>query len=182
MPTDAGFLAAISICQISQDIDLSTFKCNPAIDWYLTTQARDHHEKQISTVHCFMSGEILAGYVTTSMSYVQLDESPLRAIYKVTDIFFRKGAGHAKRFPGLLIGMLGVCEGYRRKGLAKHMVKYVIGQARVASESVACRFVTVDADATPEATGLYGEVGFTTPEGQKRADTVRMLYDLGPRK
>jgi GNAT superfamily N-acetyltransferase len=167
---------------MSRDTDVSTFSCNPAIDWYLANQACDHHEKQISTVHCFLSDGRLAGYMTTSMTYVQLDESPLRALYKLTDILFRKGGGHHKRFPGLLIGMLGVCDGHRRKGLAEHMVKYAIGQARVASESVACRFVTVDSDATPEATGLYTKVGFTAPEGQKRADTVRMLFDLGPRE
>lgn len=178
---DSEFAAGITVQSITRAIDLTAFKCNERIDWYLQTQALDHHEKQVTTVHCFLSQGTLAGYVTTSMSYVQLDESPLRALYRLSGILFKKEAAHSKRFPGLLIGMLGVCEGYRRKGLAKHMVQYAMGLARVASESVACRFVAVDSDSTEEAISLYKNVGFTAPESKGRADTVRMLFDLGPR-
>jgi len=129
-----------------------------------------------------MHEDNLAGYVTTSMTEVVLEDSPLRLLYGLTEILIRKGGGHRKRFPGLLIGMLGVCDRYKRRGLGQHMVKFAVGQALGASDTVACRFVAVDSDVSPEALGLYEKVGFTAPAGQKRSDTVRMLHDLKRRR
>jgi|SRR5579859_1881876 len=181
MPADKAFLDALLVRPIGRDVDTSRFVCNETIDWYIRNAACDHHERRFTTVHCFLHNDDLAGYVTTSMTEIVIDDSPLRGFYGLTEILLRKGGGHRKRFPGLLIGMLGTCVRYRRRGLGEQMVKYAVGQASSASDVVACRFVAVDSDDTPEAKGLYEKVGFRPPEGQKRADTIRMLYDLGRR-
>jgi GNAT superfamily N-acetyltransferase len=182
MPKDQAFLDGLVVRPIGRDVDVTGFEGNEVIKWYLCNAACDHHEKQITTVHCFLHGNDLAGYVTTSMTYVDLQASPLRVLYRLTEIVLRRGGGHHKKFPGLLIGMLGVCTHYQRRGLGAHMVKYAIGHARQASNSVACRFVAVDSDETVEAIGMYSGLHFTAPPDQKRdGHTVRMLYDLGPR-
>jgi GNAT superfamily N-acetyltransferase len=178
MSVNQEFLDNLVVRPIGPEIDLQSFCCNDTIDWYLKQEARRHHTKRVAAVHCFMHEEVLAGYVTTSMTEVVLDESPLRTLYELTEILFRKGGGHKKRFPALLIGMLGVCAQFKRRGLGEQMVKYAIGQALGAASAVACRFVVVDSDATDEAMGLYRKCGFSAPEGQKRTDTVRMLHDL----
>jgi GNAT superfamily N-acetyltransferase len=181
MAIDSSFISGLTLRAIGRDVDVGAFRCNEAIDWYLTQAACDHHEKRITMVSCWLHGADLAGYVTTSMTEVALDEAPLRTLYGLTEILFRKGQGHRKRFPALLIGMLGVCEKYKRRGLGEHMVKYAIGQASALSADIGCRFVTVDSDDTPEATGLYRKIGFAAPDGQKRSGNVRMHYDLGLR-
>lgn len=181
MATDQQFIDSLTVSPLAEHIDLTSFKCNDAIDWYLTNQARAHHDKRITTVMCWLKDGDLAGYITTSMTEVVLEESPLRLLYGLAEVVLRKGGSHRKRFPGLLIGMLGVCERFRRKGLGAYMVKYAIGQAQACCDAAACRFVAVDSDATPEATGMYKAVGFDEVESKKRTETVRMHFDLGPR-
>lgn len=181
MPTDQTFLDALVAVPINDSISLDAFKCNDAIDWYLRNQACAHHTKRITSVMCWLNDGDLAGYITTSMTEVVLEESPLRILHDLAEVVLRKGGSHRKRFPGLLIGMLGVCESYKRKGLGEHMVKYAIGQAHTCCDSAACRFVAVDSDTTDAALAMYKKVGFVEVESKKRTDTVRMHFDLGPR-
>ena len=182
MPTDDEFLKSLVARPIDDQINSANFKCNDTIDWYLTTQAASQHKKRITNVMCWLKDNDLAGYVTTSMTEVTLEESPLRVLHGLAEVLLRKGGSHRKRFPGLLIGMLGVSERYKRKGLGAHMVKFAVGQAIACCDTAACRFVAVDSDATPEAIGMYQKVGFVAVENKKRTDTVRMHFDLGPRE
>lgn len=82
--------------------------------------------------------------------------------------------------------MLGTCERYKRKGLGREMVLYAVGQAERLSETVGCRFVTVDSDRTDEAIGLYRSCGFDEVQqkpakpGEERK-TVWMYRDLKAR-
>ncbi len=180
MPIDQTFLDNLRPRPIGRDVDTSKFTCNPRIDWYVATVASDHHERRITSVMCWLHNGDLAGYITTSMTIIQLKESKLRQLLGLAGVLLKKDGKHFDRFPGLLIGMLGVCDRYKRRGLGQHMVKYAVGQARSLSNEVGCRLVTVDSDKTEEATSLYKKLGFQIPEGQDRENTVWMYYDVGP--
>jgi GNAT superfamily N-acetyltransferase len=183
MPTDPPFLAGLERKPIGADVDTSRFKCNDEIDWYLCEAAADHHEKRITTVTCWLHEGDLVGYIATSMTTVELYSSNQQEQLGLKEVRFRAGAtGRWRYFPAFLIGMLGVCERYRRRGLGEHMVKFAIGQARAICANVGCRFVTVDSDPTPEATGLYEKLRFLRVEGQdKKRKTIWMCRDLRQR-
>jgi GNAT superfamily N-acetyltransferase len=182
MPTDQAFLDGLAVGPLARNLDLTKFRCNPAIDWFLTEVAGDHHEKRVSAVTCWVNVDDVAGYIATSMTTVEIGDSTQRGLLGLAATIFRKGGGHSKRFPAFLIGMLGVCERHRRLGLGEHMVKYAIGQAMTLAADVGCRFVTVDSDPTDEALGLYRKLGFNAIEGQdKKRATVWMYFDLGHR-
>src|SRR5438309_10712937 len=106
------------------------------------------------------------------MSLVKMENSLQRENLGLKGVTFREGAREYKQFPALLIGMLGVCERYRNRGLGLHILKVTIGRARAVSRSVGCRFVTVDSDKTDAALGLYRRAEFQQVEGQERESTV----------
>lgn len=183
MPTDQGFLDSLAVQYIDDSTPgIGSFCCNDGVEWFLKNVACDHHRRRISTTTCWLSAGVVVGYISTSMSTVELFDAPQRGAVGLAGVVFQEHTKHARRFPAFLVGMLGVDKSSRRKGLAKHMVQYSIGKARSLSESVGCRFVTVDADKTPEASGLYQEMKFTMVEGQDaRRATAWMYFDLGSR-
>jgi len=181
MPLDQAFIDSLVRKRFDKTVDTSRFTCNENIDWYLRSVGAEYQTKKLSTVWCWLKDDDLAGYLTTSMTIVEMKESKLRQLLGLAGITFKKNSKHVHRFPGLLIGMLGTCDRYKRRGLAEHMIKFAIGQADRLSNETGCRLVTVDSDDTDEAIGLYTKLGFVSPEDQKRGGgTVWMYYDLKP--
>jgi GNAT superfamily N-acetyltransferase len=177
LPSDAAFLDGLTVRQIGGDIDLSKWDCNGAIDWFLKNQACDFHDKRLAAVTCWLAGNDLSGFATTNMSLLEVESGEERQKMGIAGILVREGGRQYRVFPALLIGVLGVCARYRRKGLGERMVKFSIGQAL--SSGVGCRFVIVDSEPTEEAVRLYDKCGFRKLESQdKKRDTVRMYYDL----
>lgn len=163
-------------------MDLTKFKCNPNIDWYLTTVALTMHQKRLSFVTCWLDGADVAGYVATSMHRVELIRQTQREELQVEQQIMPAGTV-MKGYPALLIGMLGTCDRYRRRGLGREMVLYAVGQALKLSDGVGCRFVTVDADRTEEAVTLYkscdfGEVEQKPEKPGEERKTIWMYHDL----
>ncbi len=178
---EPAFLESVVVRPIDHAIDTSRFKCHENVDWFLKNVACDFHERRITAVTCWLSGNDVAGYVTTSMTTLLIDNAPERDGLGLSGMERWKGGPHHKKFPGLLIGMLGVDERYRGRGLGKEMVRFAIGQARKLSDAAGCRFVTVDSHTTPEAVGLYEGLGFVRLQVQKDRLTVGMYFDLGKR-
>jgi ribosomal protein S18 acetylase RimI-like enzyme len=181
VPTDQAWLTTLTYRPIGTDLDLTKFRCNPNIDWWLTAVGMTMHQKRFSFVTCWLAGGELAGYVATAASHVEMLIEDQRTELDVQQQIMPAGTV-LKTFPALKIGMLGTCNEYRRKGLGKEMVLYAVGQAMKLSETVGCRFVSVDSDKTEEAIGLYMSCGFKEVQ-QKKPDrqTVWMYYDLKPR-
>lgn len=184
MSTEREWLNSLTHRAIGTDLDLRRFTCNPNIDWWLKTVALDMHTKRFSFVTCWLDGDDLAGYVATAMSVVELVRSEQRGELQVQQEYMPTGKVMTT-FPALLIGMLGTCERYKRRGLGREMVMYAVGQAESLSETVGCRFVTVDSDRTDEAIGLYRSCGFDEvkqkPDKEERK-TVWMYRDIKARR
>jgi ribosomal protein S18 acetylase RimI-like enzyme len=113
------------------------------------------------------------------MSIVQLDDDDQRDSMNLKVPVLSSGY-ELRRFPALLIGMLGVSKQYEGKGLGCKMVRYAIGQATELSRDLGCRFVTVDADLNDRAVGMYTKLGFVRVKTRGTRKTVWMFYDLGP--
>jgi ribosomal protein S18 acetylase RimI-like enzyme len=183
MASDQTFLSGLKVREIGPDLDLTRFQCKEEIDWFLRERACDHHEKRMSVAMCWLDGNELAGYMTTSMGYTEHDDSSWRGLLGLVGVKLRPNGKDLKRFPAMLIGMLGVDQRYRGRGLGRHMVKAAVVSALAAADTVGCRIVHVDSDRTPEALALYKSAGFVMPDGQdpKRA-TAWMYFDLGVRQ
>jgi ribosomal protein S18 acetylase RimI-like enzyme len=186
LPADAEFLAQLVRRPIGREINLDGFDCNEAINWFLKNKACELHEKRVNTATCWLHGDDVVGYVTTSMTILQVQSSGQREKAKLQGaVQFREGGKQYDKFPAMLIGVLGVCQRYRRKGVGEAMVRYVLGQALRLNDTVGCRFVTVDSEPSAEATGLYEKCGFERLEKAERKgasagreETVAMYYDL----
>lgn len=182
MPVDRAFLDGLTVRDIDEDIDSATFRCNEGVEWFIHNRAVLHQRLRISTTTCWLQDRELAGYISSAMSTVLIEDSPQRGALGLSAVLHHPAAKHAKQFPAFLIGMLGVSQQFRRRGLAFHMVQSALGSAAKLSREVGCRFVTVDADKTEEALGLYKNAGFVMVDGQKpERKTAWMYFDLGPR-
>lgn len=65
-----------------------------------------------------------------------------------------------RRYPGVLIGRLGVSVDYARKGIGSEMLAFIKGWFFSSSNKTGCRFVIVDAVNTPEVLAFYQSNGF----------------------
>src|SRR5258708_35325476 len=61
---DRDFLEKLSHRTIDREMDLGSFKCNDAVDWFLREAAHDQHARRISSVVCWLLGSEVVGYVT----------------------------------------------------------------------------------------------------------------------
>lgn len=113
------------------------------------------------------------------MSIVDLDDGSQREGMGLKIPILANGF-EIRRFPALLIGMLGVSKRYEGRGLGKVMVRYAIGQATELSLVTGCRFVTVDADLNDRAINMYTSLGFSRVKQKGTRRTVWMFYDLKP--
>jgi GNAT superfamily N-acetyltransferase len=183
MASDRSFLDSLTTCAIGTDLNLSPWKCGEGVDWFLKHKSCEYHAKRISTVTCWLHEGDLAGYISTSMSHIELYTATEKGKLGLEGVrFHEQQRKAAKFFPAFLIGMLGTTELYQRRGLGDEMVKYAIGQARATSLDVACRFVVVDSEKTDKARGLYKKNNFCPVEGQSAdRETEWMYFDLGPR-
>jgi GNAT superfamily N-acetyltransferase len=181
MPTDQIFLDSLRVRTIGPDIDLSRFRCEDGIDQFLRERASEHHRKRMSTVTCWMSGDDLVGYMTTTMAYTQFTNSKWWLEVKLGDIRMFPQGKIQDKFPAMLIGMLGVDARHKCKGLGKVMVQKAIVYAMDAASTIGCRIVCVDSDRTPEAMGLYQRMGFSTAKDQETRPRLWMYLDLQER-
>ena len=98
-----------------------------------------------------------------------------------------------RRYPGVLIGRLGVDSEFARKGIGSEVLDFIKGWFFSSGNKTGCRFVIVDAVNEPEVIAFYVKNGFqplfTTEEqelaytlGKKESypklDTRLMYYDL----
>src|SRR6266850_5094251 len=139
--TEREFLGSLTSRPIGPDINLSQFTCgNDAVDWFARNKALELHEKRINNVMCWLKDGDLAGLVTTSMNVLAVQDLGDRERLGLQGVVvFREGGKQYQTYPALLIGVLGVCTKYARKGLAETMVRYAIGQALSLSDAVGCR-------------------------------------------
>jgi ribosomal protein S18 acetylase RimI-like enzyme len=182
MPSDEAFLNSLTVRPLGRDIDLTRFDCKEEVNWFLRERAVEHHEKRMSSATCWLKDGELAGYMTTSMGFTEHDEAAWRRALDLVGVKFTKTGKDQKRFPAMLIGMLGVDVRFRGRGLARRMVRTAVVSALSAANDIGCRIVHVDSDRTPEALSLYRSLGFTMPEGQDpKRGTAWMYFDLGVR-
>lgn len=122
MPADTAFLDSLTVKKFGPEIDVSRFSCSEAVEWFLRNKAAEFQDLRLSAVTCWLAGDDLAGFATTNMHVLEVESSQDREHLGVSGIVVREGGRHYRLFPALLIGVLGVCTQYRRRGLGERVL------------------------------------------------------------
>lgn len=141
---------------------------------FLLNSAWQHQQNGYSVTDLVYVGGMLAGYVTTVMSELELDRTELPSDAP----FSRIGA--------LKLAQMAVDKRFAERGLGTMLIDLVILRGKRLSQSdLGCRYVILDA--LPEKVGYYERRGFvrnelTQKKREKRARTsdvpVSMRFDL----
>lgn len=144
------------------DDDISEFLKKDALNWQRQKNTR---------VHLFIHNEEIIGFFSLSCDSIKLKESEKSKHPKMENSL--------KEFPAMKIGRLGVDKKWQRCGLGTKILMWAIGYISHHSDnSIACRFVTIDA--YPHMVEWYKKRSFVENQqyGSKKRETVSMRYDL----
>jgi GNAT superfamily N-acetyltransferase len=147
---------------IEESIDLSKFKCEKEyFADYLRQMAPEVDKNNIAKVWLFVTHtKYVIGYVTLIMSQL------LRASHPELG----KLSSH-RYVPGILIGEMAGHIDFRRLGLGKLMIDWVVSKAVDLSQYVACRLIIVESE--EDKIEVYRHWGFEPIENfEERRNTM----------
>lgn len=183
-------LAELSKEVIAQGV---AFSCgNADLDEFFLKDAPLYRAQLLGKTYCFRLDsdprEIVCAFTLANDS-IRVDMLPNNRAKKV-----ERHIPHAKalrRYPGLLIGRLGVNSNYQGKGIGSSLLSFVCSWFIDEGNKTGCRFLIVDAYNNPRTLGFYEQNGFMylfSTEGQEavntgfttdtRLKTRLMFYDL----
>jgi GNAT superfamily N-acetyltransferase len=178
-PTEAAaFRAALEFGRLSEHHArmFASFNCHERIDDYLRKRAlEDMLAKRSVTWVLVHEGSVLVAYITLSNHIVELGTEERQA-----HSLPQEGA----EYPGVLIGQLGTDKGYQKRGLAKRLLKFAVGQATRWAAIAGCRVLIADVNMEEPALAMYRNAGFKPSSHIKYKDqpvkrgTQKQFLDL----
>ena len=145
-------------------MNVSDFRCsNPEFEEYLRVGAFNDQQEQIGKTWVFMYEEKIIGFVTLAMGHVEKNA--------LEDIRI-DGYGN---IPALLISHLATHVDYERRGVGRHMVRWILINAIESSRSVGCRLVFLQPE--EDVVKFYEKMRFKHAKGQG-SDQGNMYTDL----
>ncbi|MBI4360555.1 GNAT family N-acetyltransferase [Candidatus Micrarchaeota archaeon] len=147
------------------------FHCgNEDLDGFLVQDAWPFQQTKLAATYlCFHQHEVV-GYVALTADSVRLAEEEKR--------HFLENKARLHEFPAVKIARLAVKASWQRQGIGSFLVRVSLGKLWTLSESIGCRFATVDAK--PGAQPFYEAHGFVRNlhKQEKSRQTVSMRCDL----
>lgn len=152
--------------------DLSNFDCGDKdINDFIKNDALGYQEKKLATTTIFIYKGDIMGFFSATADSLKL-KNPEKEEHEVGD-------KPLQEFPATKIARLGRDKKYKEQKVGVDILKWAIGHILEYSESVAVRFVTVDA--YPNKVSWYEDFKFKRNEDKrytKRTQHVSMRYDL----
>lgn len=139
------------------DNDLDDFFANEALLYDEKLMGKTYcYVRKLEQVHQGKDLEIIAAYTVAndSLRIFDLPNSRKKKMLKQTD------GKHLKRYPGVLVGRLGVNKNYRRRGYGSEILKEIKRWFCDAENKTGCRFVIVDALNCDKVLDFYLKNGF----------------------
>jgi GNAT superfamily N-acetyltransferase len=143
--------------------DRSTFRSgDPDLDAFLQKYAgQNQFRHHIGTTYVAVEGDRIAGYATVAPGHIEIED--LRA-------------AHRKKLPRyplpvLRLARLAVDESFRKRGLGRQLLRFVLGLALRMAEDFGCAGIVVDAK--PGAVSFYEQYGFAPLEVVEGASLAR---------
>lgn len=139
----------------------SPFSCgNPDLDEFFECDAIPYGKQLLGKTYCFRLSEnpmqIVCAF-TISNDSIRVDELPNSRGRKIKDAVPREKS--MRRYPGVLIGRLGVSTDFQGQGVGKELMDFIKSWF-VLSNKTGCRFLIVDAYNETDTLRYYENNGF----------------------
>lgn len=146
--------------------DLAGFECGrPELDRWLTEHAAASQKRRTARTFVWHQGDNrVVAYYSIAAHLLQRDELPSAL-----------GRGGPRQIPAVLLGRLALDRALHGTGLGGVLLADAMRRVTVATETVAARFVVVDAIDEPAA-NFYEHHGFTRTPGTSRL--IAKLSDI----
>lgn len=179
-------------CELTDDL-LSTcqpFSCgNEDLDDFFTNDATRYAYYLMGKSYCFRKNDdptkIVCAFTVSNDSIRIYDLPRSRKDYMKSLTHHEKPL---RRYPGILIGRLGVNKDFCGKGIGSEVIDFIKGWFMSHDNKSGCRFVIVDAINAPEVISFYQKNGFqplfTSEEqeflytGGKKGQQIKMATRL----
>jgi len=166
-------LDELTVVLLKKGIVVGRFDCGDAdLNEFLKEDAFAYSEQELAKTY-------VALYRNEPVSFISVCADAIKLSDEETEAEFGKKKEHAD-YPAVKIARLAVARQHQRSKIGITMVEYAIGKAIELSESVGCRFVTVDA--YPAQQRFYEKCNFTRNEKDSSGANVSMRLDLLPFK
>ena len=170
-----------SLVSLTEGYRINDFKCHISeYEEFLKTQALEFQDLNISRTYLLINKENadIAAYMALVADSIKLNVTERHTYFPETVMF--------PNFPSMKIGKLAVDDSYKAayKGIGSLMIELSRGIAQEINESVACKFITVDADIENDKniTAFYIKNNFVPNEelnkGKRRTISMRLnIFD-----
>ncbi|MBI2668287.1 GNAT family N-acetyltransferase [Candidatus Woesearchaeota archaeon] len=158
----------VEIKELSNIYDLSGFDCeDDDLNEFLKKDAFEYRKELIAKTFLVIYKEQVIGFFSVMNDAVKLrtEESSFLNVQ------------HLHEYPSLKIGRLAVDKRFKKQGIGRICIDFIVGLGMVINETSACRFITVDS--YPLSVGFYEKQGFVQNQmySEKR-NFVSMRLDL----
>lgn len=136
-----------------------SFSCgNDDLDDFFRTDATRYSYFLMGKTYCFCSGNQIVCAFTVSNDSIRIYDLP-----RSRRDFMKRITHHEKplrRYPGVLIGRLGVNTAFARQGIGSELLAFIKGWFFARNTKTGCRFLIVDAVNSPHVLAFYQHNGF----------------------
>jgi GNAT superfamily N-acetyltransferase len=170
-----------AIAKLTTKTVITSFDCGDSdLNHFLTNDATTYQNERLAVTHLcgqeVEGGYKLAGYfclLTDKLMFDPSDEEhrkEWKIFNKKNKIHFNK---HRKSYPAVKIGRLAVANDFAGQGIGRQLIYHIIGMV-ADMNSIACRFITVDAYRS--AFDFYLKNGFDFLSSDDNSETTRVMY------
>lgn len=161
-----------------EDMEISKFDSGtPDLDEFICTdQVREYDRQNLGRTFVVFYESRLVGYYTLLVDGLRLEHFMDR---KTRQSNVGLGRASVDKIPCVKIGRLAVQEGWKGKGVGRHIIRHIIGYALALSESTAVRLVI--AEAMPQSLEFYLKCGFqltVETKGERKRRNRTVFFDL----
>ena len=193
----AFLIEQCSFCELTEDVINSCqfFSCgNDDLDDFFRNDATRYAHYLMGKTYCFRLNKnptkIVCAFTISNDSIRIYDLPRSRKDYMKSITHHEKPL---KRYPGVLLGRLGVGNEFARRGIGSEVLDFIKGWFYSSNNKTGCRFVIVDAVNEPKVLAFYQKNGFQMlfsseqqemaytvgkKDAQTTIDTRLMYYDL----
>lgn len=193
----AFLIEQCSFCELTEDVINSCqfFSCgNDDLDDFFRNDATRYAHYLMGKTYCFRLNtnptKIVCAFTISNDSIRIYDLPRSRKDYMKSITHHEKPL---KRYPGVLLGRLGVGNEFARRGIGSEVLDFIKGWFYSSNNKTGCRFVIIDAINEPKVLAFYQKNGFQMlfsseqqemaytvgkKDSQTAIDTRLMYYDL----
>lgn len=175
----AFLIEQCSFCELTEDVInfCQFFSCgNDDLDDFFRNDATRYAHFLMGKTYCFRlntnPGKIVCAF-TISNDSIRIYDLP-----RSRKDYMKRLTHHEKplrRYPGVLLGRLGVSNEFAKQGIGSEVLDFIKGWFYSSNNKTGCRFVIVDAVNDPNVIAFYKKNGFQmlfSSEQQEMAYTV----------